>query len=134
MNNTDEHNYATYPRRFYAYKWYKPLLVGLLFAVFYIIFSFLIEIATKLLFSANVSSTGYDDMDFFTAPGAFNNGAAASVVVLCLILAALIVRDRPLSSYFSSMGGWRWKVLFKTFIAGLIIVGIPSIIWFFLQG
>jgi membrane protease YdiL (CAAX protease family) len=32
------------------------------------------------------------------------------------------------------MGGWRWKVLFKTFIAGLIIVGIPSIVWSFLQG
>ena len=134
MKNTDEHNYATYPRRFDAYRWYKPFLVGLVFAVFYIISSFLIEIATKLLFSATVSSTGYDDMDFFTAAGAFNNGAAASVVVLCLLLAALIVKDRPLSSYFSSMGGWRWKVLFKTFIAGLIIVGIPSIIWFLIQG
>ena len=134
MKTIREHDFATYPRKFDGYRWYKPLLVGILFVVFYIIFSFLIEIATKLLFSANVSSTGYDDMDFFTAAGAFNNGAAAAVVVLCLILAALIVRDRPLSSYFSSMGGWRWKVLLKTFIAGLIIVGIPSVIWFLLHG
>ena len=134
MKTIREHDYATYPRRFDSYRWYKPLLVGLLFVVFYLVFSLLIEIATKLLFSAHVSSTGYDDMDFFTAAGAFNNGAAAAVVVLCLILAALIVKDRPLSSYFSSMGGWRWKVLFRTFIAGLIIVGIPSVIWFFAQG
>ena len=134
MKTIREHDYATYPRRFDAYRWYKPLLVGLLFVVFYLFFSLLIEIATKLLFSAHVSGTGYDDMDFFTTAGAFNNGAAAAVVVLCLILAALIVKDRPLSSYFSSMGGWRWKVLFRTFIAGLIIVGIPSVIWFFLQG
>ena len=134
MKNDDEHNYALYPRRFDAYRWYKPILVGLLYALITIVVTFGIEIATKFLFSATVSSTGYDDMDFFTAAGAFNNGAAAAAVVPCLLLAALIVRDRPLSSYFSSLGGWRWKVLFKTFIAGFVIVGVPSILWFLLQG
>ena len=134
MENTDTRNYATYPRRFDGYAWYKPLLVGLLYAVFSIIAMLAIELITKIAFSASVSSTGYDDMDFFTAAGAFNNGAMAAAAVPCLILAALVVKDRPVSSYFSSMGGWRWKVLLKTFIAGLVIVGIPSVIWFFLQG
>ncbi len=35
--------------------------------------------------------------------------------VPCLLLAARIVKDRPLSSFFSSMGGWRWKVFLNTF-------------------
>lgn len=134
MRTVGEHDYATYPRRFDAYKWYKPLLVALLYAVFSILSMFAIELITKLLFSASVSTTGYDDMDFFTAAGAFFNGAAAAIVLPCLLLAALIIKDRPLSSYFSSMGGWRWKVFFKTFAAGLPIVGLPSIVRYFLQG
>ena len=134
MNDTDKRDFATYPRRFNGYKWYKPLLVGLLFVLFNLICVIAIEIITKLIFSVNVSSTGYDDMDFFSVAGAFNNGATAAVVVPCLILAALIVKERPLSSYFSSMGGWRWKVFFRMFIAGFIIVGIPNIIWFSLRG
>lgn len=124
-----EHEYTTYPRRFDAYRWYKPLLVGLLFLIFDAIFGLgLIELLTKALFGATVSSTGYDDMDFFSAAGAFNNGAAAAAVIPCLILAALIVKDRPVSSYFSSMGGWRWKVFLKTLAAAFVIMGIPTIV------
>lgn len=134
MKTIGEHDYATYPRRFDGYKWYKPLLVGLLYAVFSIISMIVIELITKLLLSASVSSTGYDDMDFFTTAGAFYNGAAAAVAMPCLLLAARIIKDRPISSYFSSMGGWRWKVFFKTFAAGLLIVGIPSVVWFSLPG
>ena len=81
MKTVSEHGYATYPRRFDGYKWYKPLLVGLLYAVFSIISMIVIELITKLLLSASVSSTGYDDMDFFTTAGAFYNGAAASVAM-----------------------------------------------------
>ena len=134
MRNNSERDFAAYPRRINAYKWYKLLLVGLLFVAFNVIAMFAIELITKLAFSVNVSSTGYDDMDFFTAAGAFNNGATAAVVIPCIILAAAIVKDRPLSSYFSSMGGWRWKVFLKTFVAGLIIVGIPTALWYFLKG
>lgn len=135
MRTVNEHDYATYPRRFYGYKWYKPLLVGLLFVVFNIIAMLAIDPLTKLLFSTTVNQTsGYDGMDFFSAAGAFNNGAAAAVVIPCLLLAALIVKDRPLSSYYSSMGGWRWKVFFKVFAAGLLIFLIPDVIWFLLKG
>ena len=134
MKTVSEHDYATYPRRFNGYKWHKPLVVGLLYAVFNVITNVAIDQITKSLFSASISSTGYDDIDFFTAAGAFYNGAMAAMVAPCLILAALIVKDRPVSSYFSSMGGWRWKVLFKTFAAGLLIVGLPKTIWLFLHG
>ena len=101
MRTVTEHEYTTYPRRFDAYKWYKPILVGLLFLAFDAVFSMgLINLLTKLLFGATVSSTGYDDMDFYSAAGAFNNGAAADAIIPCLIFAALIIKDRPVSSYF----------------------------------
>ena len=136
MRTVAEHDFATYPRRFDAYKWYKPLLVGLLYFIFIVIFSLLLDKITEWLFSVTAvnDGAGYDGMDFFTAAGAFSNGASAAATIPCLILAALIVKDRPISSYFSSMGGWRWKVTLKVLLAGLIIIGIPQIIFFFLKG
>ena len=35
MKNFGERDFTTYPRRFLAYRWYKPLLTGLLFILFY---------------------------------------------------------------------------------------------------
>ena len=120
------HEYTTYPRQFDGYRWYKPLLVGVLFIFFdFVIGSISIDMLTKVLFGRFIGYTGYDGMDFYTAPGAFNNAASAAAAIPCLLLAVLIVRDRPFSSYFSSMGGWRWRVFLKTFAAGLLIVGIP---------
>ncbi|MEE1050923.1 MAG: hypothetical protein UIB39_02385 [Lachnospiraceae bacterium] len=107
MRTVPEHEYTTYPRRFNAYKWFKPLLVGLLFAVFYLILGLAVTLITKVLFGSSVASSGYDDMDFYSAAGVFYNAAAAFVFIPSLICAALIVRDRPVSSYWSSMGGWR---------------------------
>ena len=134
MKTIAEHDFTTYPRRFDAYRWHKPLLVDLLFAVFIVIALFSIEAITRAVFGVSVSSTGYDDMDFFSAAGAFNNAATAAAVIPCLLLAALIVKDRPISSYFSSMGGWRWMVFLKTLAVGFVILGIPTIVSLLLQG
>ena len=134
MRTFTERDYITYPRKFKAYRWYKPVLVALLFGLFLIISMFGIELITKVVFKMSVGGQGYDDMDFYTAPGAFYNGAMAAVVIPCLIFAALIVRDRPISSYFSSMGGWRWKTFFRMLGVGFVLFGIPSIIWFALKG
>ena len=130
-----EHEYTTYPRRFDGYRWYKPLLVGILFVLFtFILNVFGIELITKAVFGTAVQSTGYDDMDFYSTAGAFKESASAASIIPCLLLAALIVGDRPISSYFSSMGGWRWRVFLKTFAVGLVIVGIPTAISCLLKG
>lgn len=130
MHNYSEHEFTLYPRRFDAYRWYKPLVVGALLGVFYLVTGLLVDPVTKLVFGVTVGQTsGYDDMDFYTAGGAFNTTMVAVLPILCLFLAVLIVKDRPISSYFSSMGGWRWDVFLKTFAAGLILVGIPTAIW-----
>ena len=98
MKTIEKRDFITYPRQFSAYKWYKPLFVGALYLLFFIGFGFVIDLITKLGFHTVVSSTGYDDMDFVTAAGAFSNGAGAAVSIASLLLAAMIVKDRPTSS------------------------------------
>lgn len=59
MKTGTEHEYTTYPRRFDGYRWYKPLLVGILFVIFTLILNFLgIDLITKALFGTAVHSTG----------------------------------------------------------------------------
>ena len=135
MKPDSEHEYTTYPRRLDSYKWYKPILVGLIFFILLAVFNLgLVDLITKLLFGAVDESTGYDNMDFFSAAGAFKNGIAAACVVPFMFIAALIVRDRPISSYLSSMGGWRWGVFLKTFAAAFVILGIPTIVMHLVEG
>ena len=129
MRSVTEHGFTTYPRRFDSYRWYKPILVGLIFITIYFAAERLITLSTKYLLGVTVESTGYDDLDVFTAAGAFVNTAIAAAVIPSLIVAALIVRDRPVSSYFSSMGGWRWKVFFKTLAAAVVLMAVPNVIF-----
>lgn len=134
MSTITEHGYATYPRRFDAYRWYKPLVTGALFIVFFLLLALVVELATKAIYGAVPSQEGYDDMDFYTAAGAFYTTAQAVIPIPALLLAVLIVKDRPISSLFSSMGGWRWGVFLKTFAAGLVIVGVPTAVWCVMSG
>ena len=46
MKDFREREFATYPRRFIAYRWYKPILVGLLAAVFYLLFAAIVYLIT----------------------------------------------------------------------------------------
>ena len=134
MRTISKRDFTTYPRQFKAYRWFKPLLTGLLFALFFFLFVSLVYLITSVAFHTTVSSSGYDDLDFYSAPGAFFNGGMGVIYIPSLLFAALIVKDRPLSSYFSSMGGWRWKIFLKAFVSGFVIFGIPTIIKFLLSG
>ena len=134
MNTVTEHDFTTYPRNFKAYRWFKPILVGLLFFVFYFLFASLVYLVTSLVFHTTATSTGYDNLDFYSAAGAFFNCTIEAIYIPAFLLGALIVKDRPFSSYFSSMGGWRWKTFLKTLAAGFVIFGIPTIIKFLLNG
>jgi hypothetical protein len=96
-----------------------------------------ISVLARVIFGDAVTTgggEGYDGMDFYTAAGAFENGATAAVAVPCLLLAALVMRDRPISSYFSSMGGWRWKVFLRSLAVAFVVLGIPTIVSFLLKG
>ena len=134
MKALSKHDYPTYPRQFMSYRWFKPLLVGLLSGGFFFLFASLVYLITSLAFHTTISNTGYNDMNFYTAAGAFYNSAMIAIYIPSFLFAALIVKDRPFSSYFSSMGGWRWKIFLKTFAVGFVIFGIPTIIRFLISG
>ena len=134
MKTFTERDYITYPRRFKAYRWNKPLLVGLLFIVFLFIFNMAVEQITRTVFGIAIQDNGYDSVDFYSAAGAFRNNALNACYIPSLLLAALIVKDRPISSYFSSMGGWRWKDFFRTMAMGIVVFAIPNIIRYIISG
>ena len=133
MKPVKEHDYTTYPRRFVTYRWYKPLLVGLLFVVFYLIF------AVAIIVVCGVSSGdymnylsgiagGYDTMDVSTVLGVITYLGSVVVMIPALFLAGLIVRDRPFSSYSSAMGGFRGGLFGKLLLVALLVCGVPLLV------
>lgn len=128
-------DYITYPNKFKTYRWYKPFLVGLLTAVFYFLGSiintivvFAIELITgssTSVFSALLEK-GYDGMNVYTAPGALASLGSVVWMLIALIIAVNIVKDRPLHSYSSSSGkGWSFSIFFKCFFLALLVCGVP---------
>ena len=110
MRPVPEHEYPTYPRRFISYRWFKPLLAGLLFSVLYLGVNVAIVLAGAInqggLESVMNIAGSYDNMDVSSAPGILLNLGTLAIAIPLLALTALIVRDRPFSSYSSARGGW----------------------------
>ena len=59
-----------------------------------------VEYITRSVFNTVITDSGYDNMDLFTAAGAFMNLGLGVSYIPSILLAALIVKDRPISSYF----------------------------------
>ncbi len=138
--NAKEHSYPVYGRQFKSYKWYKPVIVGVLFFVFYILFAGLLmggmvfiagRGATPDVFIERLKSmfaNSYDAMELADAMQSIVSLGGVAVMIPALWLASAIVRDRPFSSYSSSRGGWSSKVFWRTFPVAFICIGIPIII------
>ena len=125
--------YTGYPRQFASWRWFKPVLVLVLFAVFYIVFSTIATLAGGFAagdLSEYLTSLlgGYDTFDVYTAAGALGVLGSVAVMLPALALAGLIVRDRPWSSYSSSRGGWRWPVFGVCLLVALVIYALPSVV------
>ena len=127
-------DYTTYPKRFKTYKWYKPFPVGILTGIFYFmgtlvntLIVFIIEMINGTGQSVFTSLLkGYDGFDVYTAPGVIASEGSVAWMLIALILAVNIVKDRPFNSYTSSSGkGWSWGVFFKCFFPALVICGLP---------
>ena len=126
------YDYITFPRQFLTYRWFKPLLVLALAFVFMLVFQIALMIAAgvwagDLGFVLNLSER-YEDMDVYTGPGALFELGAIAVMLPALALAALIVRDRPFSSYSSSRGGWSWGAFFKCLGVAVVVMGLSTIV------
>ena len=127
--------YTTFPKRFISYRWFKPILVALVVTVLFIALAIpLVALAsladyvggTNVLMSMGY---GYDDLDTYTAAGAIVSLGGIAIMIPALALAALIVRDRPFSSYSSSRGGWDFRVFFKCLGVAAVTVALPILIF-----
>ena len=130
------YEYATFPRQFLSYKWYKPILVFALAFVFMTVFQVVIILAA-VIWQGDLSllesmTAGYDGMDAFSGPGAFAEFGSIAVMLPSIALAALIVRDRPYSSYTSSRGGWNWGAFAKCLIVAVVVMGISTFVTAFI--
>ncbi len=136
--NRKEHIYPTYGRRFASYRWYKPIITGILFFALYLLLFFLgmgvvsIVGATAGMNAGevldNFISGGYDAMDMADPMQTALNLGSLAVAIPALWLASLIVRDRPFSSYQSSRGGWSRKVFWRCMPIALLVNSLPIII------
>ena len=139
-SNAKEHSYPVYGRQFISYKWYKPVLVFILFTLFYLILSVALVIGVAVFLgngsingsvsetASGVFSQSYDDMDLANAWQSVVNLGSVAVMIPALWLAANIVRDRPFSSYSSARGGWNGKVFWKSLLVSVICLAVPMII------
>ncbi|MBR6951684.1 MAG: CPBP family intramembrane metalloprotease [Oscillospiraceae bacterium] len=131
--------YTAYPRQFSAWRWYKPVLVLLLFAAFYFAFSTVATlaggvVAGNVMDYLNSLMGGYDTFDVYSSAGALGVLGSVAVMLPALALAGLIVRDRPWSSYSSAWGGWRWPVFGVCMAVGLVIYGLPTAVPSLIEG
>ena len=131
--------YTAYPRQFQSWRWYKPIFVLLLFAVFYLAFSVVAVLAGgglsgDLLEYIYGLAGGYDTMDVFTAPGVTGALGSEAGMLPALALAGLIMKDRPWSSYSSCRGGWRWNVFGVCLAVGFVVYALPSVVSCLLEG
>ena len=127
-----EHGYATYPRRFMGYKWYKPILFAFIMAAIALSFISVLSFIAGVFsqdpnFISNVQK-GYDGMDVYTLSGCLIQLGALASFIPAIKITSLIINDRPFSSYSSSRGGWNWKIFFIMLVPALIIIGIPGVI------
>ena len=137
--NRKEHVYPIYGRQFISYRWFKPILVGILWFVFYILFSVVTIIAAGVTSPDPMAlfdsfGGGYDTLDTTSVAGIIANLGGVAIMIPALALAGLIVRDRPFSSYSSSRGGWNWGTFFKCLLIGILTVSVPMAAWVLIEG
>ncbi len=128
-----DHEYTSYPRRFSSYKWFKPLLVALAWVISFVLLQMVFYILTlalgdkEAMSAAMLGVSSYDTMDAYTVSGAIISMGIVAIILPGLVIAAKIVRDRPFSSYSSSMGGFQFDIFFKCLLPA-VIAAVPTII------
>lgn len=127
-------NYLTYQKQFTPYKWFKPLLVALVSAGFYLLLSIMLTIAGMVLANnqgydlQKMMTGGYDSLDAYSPVGAILSLGSVALILPALAIGNRIINARPFSSYSSSRGGFSVSVFFKCLIAALVLVGLPLVL------
>ena len=126
-------DYMTFPRKFSSYRWFHPILVGILFLFLFLFAQGFVYAAYAMIFDLDslykAVSGGYEAMNLFDNPAASLSLVAIAVMLPCLALASLIVRGRPFSSYSSSRGGgWNWGLFLKCLVIALLVCGLQLLL------
>lgn len=122
--NRKQHIYPTYARNFITYRWYKPIITGVLFVVLYVAIVFGVAMGAGYLLELkgidvrdfmSFGATSYDNFNIHDWQGSLINLGAVVLMLPALFLARALVRERPFSSYSSARGGWDMGVFLKCF-------------------
>ena len=139
-SNAKEHSYPVYGRQFKSYKWYKPILVGAVFLVIYVVLAGALTFGVSFIASiagsagsfkemmGSIFSAGYDGMELANPWQSAVSLGTIAIIIPALWLATIIVRDRPFTSYSSSRGGWSKKVFRRAFYVSFVCVTIPIVV------
>ncbi len=132
-------DYVIFAKDIYGYKWYKPIITGLVMEL--IAFVLICIVVTLTVTTGGHGSIkdgisfvidmqgAYDDLDTYTASGIIMALGSAICVLPALFITTKILKYRPFSTYSSSRGGWSWKIFFKSFLIAFIVYGIPLILY-----
>lgn len=111
----EKNDFTTFPKSFENYRWFKPILV---FIVMFLIFIVLNYLPNFIL--------GHTKIDFATWSTALTSYFVI-IFIPCVYIASKVIRDRPFSSYISSVGRWNWGIFIKTLLIALIISALFAV-------
>ena len=138
LNSVPE--YTSFPKTFKSYKWYKPLITGVIAAIIFFILMMAVTYLAAMIPGSGgnaalikMSKGGYDALNAYSILG-LASILSIGLAIPSLYIANKIVKDRPFSSYSSSRGGWNWKIYFKSLGIALVFYIILSIVYAILEG
>lgn len=115
-------DFTTYGLTFENYKWHRPLLVIILAAILFIVFSLVII----ELFNAT-SSNDIIIQILITA-------LTVITFIPAFYIALKIVKDRPFSTYLAQNRNWNWSIYFKALAITFVMYLILTIITTWMDG
>ena len=91
-------DYTSYPREFISYRWFRPILTGVLFLVFHFIFQVILILALSFAPGAgfqritDIVIGGYDSFDAYTVTGALLTLGSVALMIPALNAIAIIYK------------------------------------------
>ncbi len=125
-------NFITFLKTFESYRWYKPLIEGILALIFWFIMGIAIVIISYVIsiFMGSAAPImpdgGYDTMDTYTPVGVVLNLGSVAIMLPALFWGISLTKSRPFSSVTSSRGGFNFGVLKMCLIVAFVVCGIPT--------
>ena len=124
-------DFTTYPRTFEGYRWYKPLIIGALAIILYLVLCLGIITAVSMynpdIFYSSTNPSDFDSMAILT-----------SIIIVLMVpsiyIPSRLLRERPFSSYLSSLGGWKWSVFIKSAAISILVFTLITILQILIDG